>query len=265
MRTTSSGIHIHSDDEEKCQRWGRKPFQSLPYPSPLSLSLSVSLSVRGSYSSSRSTSSRSRPAHPRYAFQNLKKKPFKLLGAKRACWPEEERTPAKHRREFFSYLVRKEAHWVECRDTSSATSIWSCSPLVFLASVCACRDPTSVTRDARARKDGLKARARVADLSLVMPEQKWPRKTSVLRGVIAARTVFNRGHSFQDLDKEAKTRLYEKAGLIHVYHPILSRSSIAKHKALSLSLSFSPRLPLSLFDSNWGNLLALSALSTTYW
>ena len=31
MRTTSSRIHIHSDDDEKhCQRWGRKPFQSLP-------------------------------------------------------------------------------------------------------------------------------------------------------------------------------------------------------------------------------------------
>ena len=55
-----------------------------------------------------------------------------------------------------------------------------------------------MTGDARARKDGLKARARVADLSLVMPEQKWPRKTLVLRGVIAAETVFNRGHSFQD-------------------------------------------------------------------
>ena len=34
-----------------------------------------------------------------------------------------------------------------------------------------------MTGDARARKDGLKARARVADLSLVMPEQNRPRKT----------------------------------------------------------------------------------------
>ena len=37
-----------------------------------------------------------------------------------------------------------------------------------------------MTGDARARKDGLKARARVADLSLVMPEQNRPKKTLVL-------------------------------------------------------------------------------------
>ena len=61
----------------------------------------------------------------------------------------------------------------------------------FLASVCACRDPTSVTGDTRARKDGLKARARVADRSLVMPEQNRPRKTLVLRGVILQQELFS--------------------------------------------------------------------------
>ena len=78
MRTTSSGIHIRSDDDEKNDKgWAAGPFSLSPTPPPplslsLSLSLSVSLSVRGSYSRRRSTSSRGRPAHPRYVFQNKK-------------------------------------------------------------------------------------------------------------------------------------------------------------------------------------------------
>ena len=94
---------------KKCQRWGCKPFRSLPFPSllsPLSLSLSLSLFLFPSLSEEAiqvvDLPQAGVGPHTQDTPFKLNKKLFELLGAKRACLPEEERTP-KHPRQSFHF------------------------------------------------------------------------------------------------------------------------------------------------------------------
>ena len=110
MRTTSSGIHIRSDDDEKNVKGGAASHFSLSPtapPPPLSLSLSISLSPflfpSLSEEAIQVVDLLQAGVDPHTQDTPFKiKKNLELLGAKRACGPEEELTP-KHPRQSFHF------------------------------------------------------------------------------------------------------------------------------------------------------------------
>ena len=118
---------------KNCQRWGRKPFQSLPYPSLSSLSISLSLFLFPSLSEEviQVVDLPHAGVGPHTQDTPFKIKKIPSTSRCKARLLTSRETNAQAPQTLFSFLVLNVAQWVESRDTSSATSIWSCSPLVF--------------------------------------------------------------------------------------------------------------------------------------